>query len=194
MRRQAARKQASEVTPEPQGSKVDPTTIRRIMGSFPTGVTIVTSRCADGRPMGLTANAVTSVSLDPPLLLVCLGRSHYSTDVIVKTGAFAVNFLADHQEAVALRFATPGNDKFRNIAVEEGKLGVPLIPHSLAHAECAVTKIIKAGDHLILIGRIVVGQATNGRPLMYFRRQFGAWPAGDQPEPATTNQQMGDEQ
>jgi 3-hydroxy-9,10-secoandrosta-1,3,5(10)-triene-9,17-dione monooxygenase reductase component len=155
---------------------VSPDTFRRIMGSLPTGVTIVTTRDAHGEPRGLTVSSCTSVSLDPPLLLICLVRSSRSRAAILRTGSFAVNILeADHEE-LARRFASPMENKFGELRLYEGLSGMPLLADALATAECEIAQTMEAGDHTIIVGRVVEGHTREGRPLMHFRRQFAPWP------------------
>lgn len=151
---------------------------RRIMSSFPTGVTVVTTLGDNGVSVGLTANAVTAVSLTPPQLLVCLGRDRYTCQAARERGAFAVNFLDHSQRWIAERFASGAPDKFADTEIFAGRLGLPLIAGALAHAECVIDKQIDAGDHMILIGCIRAGEAADGRPLMFYRREYGAWPSG----------------
>lgn len=159
----------------PEEVPVSSLTFREIMGSFPTGVAVITTRSIEGRPVGLTANAVSSVSLDPPQLLVCIARSRYTARAIEDTGAFAVNFLSKSQQQLAELFASPAPDKFDGTKILEGKLGLPLIAGALAQAECKVTKAVDAGDHLIFIGLVHHGRAQRGVPLMFFRRNYGEW-------------------
>lgn len=148
---------------------------RRIMSSFPTGVTVVTTRDEKRNKIGLTANAVSSVSLEPPQLLVCLGVDRYTTTTIQKCGAFAVNFLSAEQRWIAEKFASGMSDKFSGLAIENGQLDLPLIKGAIAIAECRLERFIEAGDHLIFIGAVKAGRAEAGDPLMYFNREFGAW-------------------
>lgn len=157
-------------------SAVESGTFRRIMSSFPTGVTVVTTRAVDGDPVGLTANAVSSVSLAPPQLLVCLGESRHTAKLIRESGKFAVSFLSHAQRWIAERFASAEPDKFRDVAIEEGALGLPLIEGALATAECVLARQVEAGDHLIFVGSVCSGKAVEGRPLMFFQREYGTWP------------------
>lgn len=158
-------------TPQP----VSPGVFRSVMGSFPTGVTVVTARDADGAPLGLTVNAITSVSLDPPQLLICLAKHRYTATAVRETGKFAVNFLGRDQQDVAALFASQAEAKFDTINARRGELDLPLIPGSLAQAECSVRSIVEAGDHLIFIGEVVAGTVSDGQPLMFYRRNYGAW-------------------
>jgi flavin reductase (DIM6/NTAB) family NADH-FMN oxidoreductase RutF len=150
-------------------------TFRRIMSSFPTGVTVVTTRGSNGEPIGLTANAVSSVSLTPPQLLVCLGRERFTSAAMRSHGAFAINFLAHEQLWIAERFASRSDDKFAGITIAEGALSLPLIEGALATAECMVERQIEAGDHIIFIGSVRSGEAKDGKPLMFFQSEYGTW-------------------
>lgn len=152
-------------------------TFRRIMGSLPAGVTIVTARDAASNPKGLTVSACSSVSMEPPLLLVCIDRRSSSLEAIKATGAFAVNILHAGQQDLAARFASRCEDKFADLSYGKGALDVPLLEGTLAYAECELVQSVDAGDHSILIGLIVHGDARDNVPLTYFRRQYGTWAA-----------------
>lgn len=150
-------------TPTP----MDPKAFRQALGNYPTGVTVVTTQEADGSPRGLTANSFTSVSLDPPLILVCLGKTTASHPVFMQSEHFAVNFLAEDQREVSGLFASKAPDKFAQAAWHAGPTGSPLIDGSVAWFDCAVHQRVDAGDHTILIGRVLdMGQRT-ARPLGY---------------------------
>lgn len=155
---------------------VEPQTFRKVMSSFPTGLTIITSCDLEGNPVGFTANAVTSVSMDPPMLLVCLSHNLFTLNVIERTKVFAVNFLESRQEDLAQRFASRCTDKFAELSYKTSELGVPLLDRTLAYAECEVFDLINAGDHTIALGLMVNGEAREGRPLMFFQRQYASWP------------------
>ena len=150
-------------------------TFRRIMSSFPTGVTVISTRGPEGEPIGLTANAVSSVSLEPPQLLVCLGRDKFTTQAIQTHGGFAVSFLSREQRWIAERFASLDPDKFAGVPILKSPRGLPVIEDALAYAECTVHKLIEAGDHVIVIGDVAAGEADDGNPLMFFQREYGAW-------------------
>ncbi len=150
---------------------------RRVMGSLPVGVTVVTARDPNGAPKGLTVSACSSVSMDPPLLLVCIDRRSSSLEAIKATRRFAVNILRAGQEALAARFASRSEDKFGGVPCLRGRLDVPLLEGTLAYAECELFRTIDAGDHTILIGLIIHGDTRDAVPLTYFRRQYGAWAA-----------------
>lgn len=141
--------------------------LRGALGMFVTGVTIVTKIDADGQPRGLTANSFTSVSLDPPLVLVCIARGTASHDTFQGPGGFAINVLSDAQRELSDRFASKSPDKFAGVDYRLGIGGAPVIDASLAWLDCATERIIEAGDHIIVIGRVADFGAGAGRPLAY---------------------------
>jgi len=151
---------------------MDASTFREIVGSFPTGVVIVTA----AGPRGLTTNAVSSVSLEPPLLLVCVDRASRTLPALLDHGAFVVNYLAAGREALAQLFATKADDKFAAVSWEASRhaSGAPILRDDvIAWAECSVFDSHDAGDHVIVVGRIEEGGAPGGAPLTYFRRKYG---------------------
>jgi len=150
----------------------DPRALRDALGCFLTGVTVITSREADGTPRGFTANSFTSVSLDPPLLLVCIGKGALSHDVFTQAGSFAVNVLSEDQRDVSGLFASKSVDKFEVVDWREGSLGTPLIDQTLAWFECTPDQTVDAGDHTILIGRIQDFGLAEKRPLGYCRGNY----------------------
>ncbi len=153
-------------------------------------MTVVTTVAADGSPRGLTSNAICSVSLDPPLLLVCVDKRSGSLPALLESKAFVVNFLAAGRGDLATRFAAPGADKFANTRWEPSKVacGAPiLVDDNIAHAECVLSQTVEAGDHFVLFGLIEAGSSTGGAPLMYLRRTYAAWP---DPEPAPRDEDI----
>ncbi len=146
--------------------------LRQAFGSFATGVTVVTARAADGSPLGFTANSFTSVSLEPPLLLVCLAKSSSNIGHFSQAGRFAVNILAESQKDISNRFASRVADRFAGTSWRDGPLGNPLIDNALAWFECETDSLVDAGDHIILIGRIEVFDHSEGRPLAYLRGHY----------------------
>lgn len=146
--------------------------LRNAMGSFMTGVTIITTETAEGERRGFTANSFTTVSLDPPLVLVCLADKAESYEAFAKAEVFAVNILHENQRESALRFASKRPNKFEGIAARRGRFGAPILDSSIGWFECTAHERIVAGDHLILIGRIVDYASNAGRPLGYFRGSF----------------------
>ncbi len=146
---------------------IDPKAFRQALGNYPTGVTVITTTDTDGTPRGLTANSFTSVSLDPALVLVCLGKTTASHPVFMQATHFAVNILADDQRDVSNLFASKSPDKFAQAAWHAGQTGSPLIDGSVAWFDCSVHQRVDAGDHTILIGQVQdMGQRT-ARPLGY---------------------------
>ncbi len=150
----------------------DPRALRNAFGAFATGVTVITTRQPDGTPRGFTANSFTSVSLDPPLLLVCLAKTAHSADVFASAPRFAVNILAEDQKAVSGLFASRVPDKFDQCAWTPGPADMPLIDGALAKFTCANHQLVDAGDHLILIGRVDHFATNDGQPLGYFRGNY----------------------
>jgi flavin reductase (DIM6/NTAB) family NADH-FMN oxidoreductase RutF len=151
---------------------IDKQEFRRVLGHFAAGVTIVTTIGADGQPYGLTATAFTSVSLDPPLVLVCVDKRAESHAHFQTSGVFAVNFLATSHEHLSRRFAVSGGDKFSGLAVRTGATGAPLFADALGHLECRTVEVFAGGDHTIFLGQVEAGDARDGDPLVYFRGTY----------------------
>jgi flavin reductase (DIM6/NTAB) family NADH-FMN oxidoreductase RutF len=149
------------------------TTFRGAMGRFTTGVTIVTTTTSNG-PAGMTASAVASVSLDPLMLLVCVGNKLATRDAISASGVFAVSVLAHGQEHYALQMASRRDDKFAGIAFR-GDHELPVVDGAVAHFACCVQEEIAGGDHTVFIGEVVsCGYAVDSHPLVYFGGRFGS--------------------
>lgn len=161
------------------GHQTDPLPIdsfefRRILGHWVSGVAVVAARAADGQPCGLTANAVASLSLDPPLVLVCIDRNADSHDCIRNAGYFSVNVLASDAERTARRFAElDGGDKFNGIAHHVEISGAPVLDNALAWVDCRVHEAYPGGDHTIYIGEVLSGDTRAGVPLVYYRGGYG---------------------
>jgi flavin reductase (DIM6/NTAB) family NADH-FMN oxidoreductase RutF/DNA-binding FadR family transcriptional regulator len=151
---------------------------RDVIGHFATGVTVITSK-GDDRPCGMTASAVSSLSLEPPMLLICVNRANATHEAIARCGAFAVNILGEHQAELAGRFATRGADKFGGLELVEGPLGQPMLRDALAVVECSVAERISGGTHEVYLGRVVHAEAHGGAPLTYFRGGFGWFATAD---------------
>jgi 3-hydroxy-9,10-secoandrosta-1,3,5(10)-triene-9,17-dione monooxygenase reductase component len=146
---------------------------RKVMGNFPTGVTVVTSRSPDASPCGLTANSVASVSLHPLLVLVCVDRAASSHGCITEGGAFAISVLSSDDEDLARRFSEGRwKDRFRGIELREAVTGSPILARALAWMDCRVTEVYEAGDHSILVGEVVACDARDGEPLVFFRGKY----------------------
>jgi flavin reductase ActVB len=147
---------------------------RDAMAHFASGVTIVTAGGLDGRPVGFTASAFSSLSLDPPLLLVCLQKDADCYTAFMKANQFAVSILADGQEPIALRFATKSVNKLNGTPTSAGpETGLPVIDGACAWAECALHDLVDEGDHTILVGRVIRAESNDSPPLLHFNRQFG---------------------
>ena len=156
-------------------SRVEPREFRAIMGHYPTGVTIVTTTDSAGEPMGFTANSVTSVSLEPPLLLVCLAKTSNSLGAIMERGAFTVNILDAGSAPLATLFAKSDNRerRFEGVSFTEDPLGNPAFDSGLAWLACELYTTFEAGDHVVLVGHVKAGEANGGEPLLFFRGQYG---------------------
>ena len=150
----------------------DPRELRRALGRFATGVTVVTTRGDGGRLEGLTANSFSSVSLDPPLVLWSLGRHAASLPSFMRAGWFAVHVLGSHQQALSTRFATRGADKFAGLAFAEGLGGCPVLAGGVAHFECSVHDRVAAGDHVIFLGRVERMSHRDAEPLVFSAGQY----------------------
>lgn len=151
----------------------DARTLRDAMGCFATGITIVTSRAPDGTPIGLTANSFTSVSLDPPLLLVSIANRSGSAEALKQASHFVVNVLQTSQQPASNRFAGKGEDRFAATPWQQGESGMPLIDGSLGSFECKRHAVHDGGDHFLLVGEVVRAQYEPRRdPLLYFRGKY----------------------
>jgi flavin reductase (DIM6/NTAB) family NADH-FMN oxidoreductase RutF len=155
-----------------EGLGVTPDEFRRACGRFATGVTIATVLDAQGAPHGLTVSSFTSVSLDPPLVLICLGHAVTIIDSFRAAQHFGINVLAEWQRDISERFARKGADRFNSLEWTPGRTGVPLLPGALASIECAVEQRVTSGDHDILIGRMVRAEVSEGEPLVYFASRY----------------------
>ena len=160
---------------------IDGREFRRVLGHYPTGVTVVTATCPAG-PEGLTIGSFTSVSLDPPLVSFCPGHDSDSWARMRDVGSFCVNVLSDEQADVSTTFASKAEDKFRGVVTRVEATGAPVIEGCLAWIDCRVEAVHTAGDHDIVVGRVVAlgtadgapdpGAATNG-PLVFFKGGYG---------------------
>ena len=151
---------------------VDPLHLRRVLSRFPTGVTIVATKHRPEGVCGLTVNAFASVSLEPPLVLVCVDRSSNTHGCIEASGVFTVNVLATGQEDVATTFAQKRDDKFDDLGYELADSGAPVIAGVVAWLECSVREVLEGGDHTIFLGDVRRCEELEGRPLVFFRSGF----------------------
>ena len=147
--------------------------LRRALGRFATGVTVITARGPDGRPLGFTANSFSSVSLDPPLILWSLSRGSERLGAYRGASAYAVNILTTAQEGLARQFASAMEDRFEGVEWEEGLEGAPVIPGARAVCECLHEAVYPAGDHELFIGRVEHVRERPGKPLTFFGGGFG---------------------
>ena len=143
--------------------------LRRVMGHFATGVTIVTTHDGAGRCYGLTANAVCSLSLDPPLVLVCVDKRAESHPAFERSRSFVVNILGSDQEELSRRFAVSGGEKFTGLTCRNAACGAPILEGALAWVECRVVAVHEGGDHTIYVGEVDDAGAGDGHPLLFFR-------------------------
>jgi len=150
----------------------DAAELRRVMGCFATGVTVITTRDQTGRPYGLTANAVTSLSLEPPLLLICVDRKAETFPHFFDSKIFVLNILAEDQEDISRRFAKTGGDKFTGVRYRIGRLDTPILEGTLGHVECRIIETLEGGDHVIHVGEVEEADAGDGRPLLFFRGKY----------------------
>ena len=154
------------------GESIDPGELRRALGTFATGVTVVTTIDEDGAPRGFTANSFTSVSLDPPLILVCLAKTAASCPVYQAAGSFAVNILSEDQKEVSAAFASRTADRFASVNWSGRVTGCPVFEGVVAWLDCRMHEVVDAGDHFILIGRIVAYDYTASSPLGFCRGAY----------------------
>jgi flavin reductase (DIM6/NTAB) family NADH-FMN oxidoreductase RutF len=168
---------APATSTEPAAPEVGAADLRRAMGHFATGVTVVTSVGADGAPVGTTASAVTSLSLDPPLILVCLDRASVTLAAISAHGAFAVNVLAARQQHLSAAFARRGlAAAWDGVRHRRGRTGSPRLDGVLASLECTVEHRVDGGDHEIVVGRVrdVETTAADIAPLLFWRGRYAS--------------------
>lgn len=148
---------------------VEPPLFRQLLGRFATGVTVLTTRGPRGEPIGMTASSVASVSLDPPLVLVSVEKTHDMHAALEHGSHFVVNVLSSEQEALSRRFAAEEPDRFRGVSYRENDRGIAVIDGVVAHIECEKRSAVPGGDHTVFIGLVVGGDATDRRPLLYYR-------------------------
>ena len=151
---------------------ISPDDFRQALAHFATGVTIVTTCDGEQRPTGLTASAFCSVSLDPPLVLICVDHKSQSFPHLRESGRFTINILHQGHEPLSRRFASTRLDKFDGVAFTLGTLGVPLIDQALAYLECRTVSAHVEGDHTIFVGRVDAVGVGEGEPLLYYRGRY----------------------
>ncbi|MGE3284480.1 MAG: flavin reductase [Pseudonocardia sp.] len=149
----------------------DQQVFRDVIGRFASGVTVITTS-VDAVPYGTTASAVSSLSLEPPMMLICLNKSSETQAAILKAGVFCVNILAEGQQELAYRFASKG-DRFSGTGHDAGLDGVPMLHGALAHLECRVAETVTGGTHTVFLAHVAAAAGHEGAPLTYFRGRFG---------------------
>jgi len=154
-------------------ASLDPTTFRAALGRFASGVTVLTVRSAEGADLGMTATAFSSVSLTPPLILVCVDRDASAAPALREGVAFAVHILDESQADLSRRFASSDEDRFAGIASSRGDDGVPRLEGVLARLDCRVHAIHDGGDHIIVVGAVSGATTADAAPLLYFRGAYG---------------------
>ena len=150
--------------------------LRRVMGLFATGVTVITTRDQQGKPYGLTANAITSLSLAPPLLLICVDRKAETFPHFYDSKIFVLNILREDQEEISRRFASSGGDKFEGLPCHLGRLGTPILDGTLGHIECRIVETMEGGDHVIHVGEVEHAELHGGRPLLFYQGKYHRLP------------------
>jgi 3-hydroxy-9,10-secoandrosta-1,3,5(10)-triene-9,17-dione monooxygenase reductase component len=146
---------------------------RTVLGHYATGVTVVTAM-EGNEPVGMACNSFTSVSLDPPLVLFCAAKSSTTWVRIQPARRFAVNILEEDDEQLCRLFATKGADRFQHLQWTPARTGSPIINEALAFIDCEVEAEYDAGDHIIVVGRVIeLGYASEGKPLLFYRGGYG---------------------
>ena len=152
---------------------IDPRHFRDVLGSYPTGVSVITSVAADGTRWGLAVGTFTAISLDPPLVGFMPDKRSFSWQQIEKTGTFCVNILSDAQLGLCQRFATRGNDKFEGMSHGHSPGGLPLLDDVLAWVECGIEKVVELGDHVLVVGAVrALARKDEGSPLLFHRGAY----------------------
>ncbi len=151
---------------------LDQDAFRAVMGRFATGVTVVTAVDVEGRERGMTVSAFASVSLEPPLVVMCIDRTASMYDTLFTGEYFAVNILSSTQESIARRFASTGAQQFEGIGFRAGENGLPLLNDVLAYVECRRVSSAAAGDHAVVVGETLTASLRDAKPLLYYRGGF----------------------
>jgi flavin reductase (DIM6/NTAB) family NADH-FMN oxidoreductase RutF len=156
-------------------SKISESEYRRVLGHLPTGVTILTAFRPDGNPIGMSANSVTSVSLDPPMILVCPAKTSTTWPALREAGRFCVNFMASHHADLCIRFAKKNVDRFAGVDWHARAAG-PALDDAMAWLQCEITDERDAGDHTVVIAAVTEIEASpEGAPLVFFKGKYGTF-------------------
>lgn len=162
--------------------QIDTALFRKTLGSFPTGVVAATTLGDDNKPVGLTINSFSSVSLDPPLILWSIALNAPSLSAFRKRSSFIINILSEDQKALCKQLATPSDNKFKDVAWRPGYDNAPIIDNALAVIECSVYRRYEGGDHEIILGEVVNLELSDRNPLVYHRGQFTELNQTNQPQ------------
>lgn len=154
-------------------STLDQQEFRSVLGTFATGVTVITCRNAAGHAAAMTVNSFASLSLCPPLVLWSIEKTSDQFDAFAEATHYAVNILSESQQEISNHFATPGTDKFAGIDHTSGHQDLPLLPDCCGVIECKISERYDGGDHIILIGHVLATQKTNKKPLIFHGGQYG---------------------
>jgi flavin reductase (DIM6/NTAB) family NADH-FMN oxidoreductase RutF len=160
-------------------SRIDPRDFRNALGTYATGVTIITAAAPDGKPYGLTCNSFASVSLNPPLVLWSLVIYSQGMSVFQNASHFAVNVLGTSQQALATKFATPSVDRFAGVAWTPGLGGAPILTDSVANFQCRAVSRYYGGDHVIFLGAVEAYAYNRQEPLLFARGGYGRFLSAD---------------
>lgn len=150
---------------------IDEFRFRQALGHFASGVTVVTTKHND-HLYGMTVSSFSSLSLKPPLVLICIDNKVNTHGAIVQAGHFVINILEKRQEHLSRRFSTSENDKFTGVAWHSGRLGLPVLEGVLGVIECRLSETLPGGDHTIFIGEVIDAEVREGVPLLYYRRGY----------------------
>jgi flavin reductase (DIM6/NTAB) family NADH-FMN oxidoreductase RutF len=148
---------------------LDPATFRAVLGRLASGVSVVTTRSPEGKDHGMTVTALSSLSLEPPLILVCVDRAATMYDALREAPHFAVSMLTSEQEIISRRFAETSDTKFEGVGFSRDATGCALIDDALAHLECSMWAQYEGGDHTIFVGQVVRAKTGEAKPLLYYR-------------------------
>jgi len=168
---QAGRSRIPAMSPRPK-QPVDPADFRAACSKFATGVAVATVSAQNGTPHGLTVSSFTSVSIDPPLILLCIDFQYPFLSHFRLSTHFAVNVLKDSQRELSVVFSEKPEGRFEGVEWFQGQTGAPLIRNCLATIECRAASILELGDHAIFVGEVEHAQSDEGRPLVYFNRGY----------------------
>lgn len=151
-------------------------TFKAIMGSYPTGATVITTSTQEGVPVGLTVNSFTSVSMDPPLVLFCVDHRAGSLHAFRESKKFTIHVLSENQKKECFKFAGKDSDKFSTVNWDFSELGNPVFANAAGVIECKTINEVEAGDHTIFIGEVVHISQSEEEPMLYYRREVGGVP------------------